>query len=98
MYGVTVRMKGSYKREKGYYDEAVLGAREVSALPSIIVKLHHRLERFKTSPYKIVFDLLTSKRRILDIGCRDDAFLRTYKDKFDEVFGIGISSFSPKES
>jgi len=93
---VNIRMRGSYKARKRYYNEAALGARKATALPQIIVKLHKTFKRFELSSYQVAENLLSPSQRLLDIGCGEGNFLefissKSGRRKFDEYWSVDIS-------
>jgi len=54
--------------------------------------LLYRFRRFTLDRQRVTFDMLSPGQRFLDVGCGFGLLVTMAKDKFDEVYGIDISS------
>lgn len=84
-------MKDSKER---IYDN-VYGRKNIryEASGGLIGFLYKKLSRFEVSRCQAVFNLLPSVAgRLLDLGCGDGDFIFMAKDKFEECYGVDVSS------
>lgn len=76
------------------YDD-VYGRKDISyeASGGLIGFLYKTLSRYEVGRFQAVFDLLPSfQDRLLDVGCGDGDFIFMAKDKFEECYGVDVSS------
>jgi len=58
----------------------------------LITFLYRKLKKFESHRLEVVYDLLSGGERFLDIGCGGGSLVFMAKDKFNDLYGIDISS------
>jgi methionine biosynthesis protein MetW len=78
--------------KKKFYDEAYGGKSPEVRQPKIISYLYKKLKRYEINREITAYNLIPTGQRFLDVGCGEGDLVLKVKSKFDEVWGIDISS------